>query len=415
MFDFTLSADQERAYKAFCQLIQNPNQSILVIEGFAGVGKTALVKKCLADLPKIKKTLHLLHMDVKLEQVFATATTNKAADALKNIANIDTQTIYSLLGLQLRTNYMDMSTTITLKRNAEIVQNAIIFIDEAGMINHQLLQYIFSQTKNCKLVFIGDPAQLTDIKSKSAPVFTGNYPKVTLSEIIRQPAGNPILDLATAFRTTVNTGEFFQFKPDGNHIQILDREDFDQAIIEEFTRPSWREPDSRVLAWTNKRVVSYNQGIYKWVKGNPRFQAGDYTVCNRYVPNDRQSIKTDQTVYISEIVPGFEYNVPGHHVRLDHGSTLFFLPDNFADKKAAIKQAQKSRDFALVKKIDQSWIDLRALYASTINKAQGSTFERVFIDLDDIKRCTNGNQLARLLYVAVSRARNQVLFTGDLV
>ena len=52
---------------------------------------------------------------------------------------------------------------------------------------------------------------------------------------------------------------------------------------------------------------------------------------------------------------------------------------------------------------------------ATTNKAQGSTFDRVFVDLDDIRRCNSGDQIARMLYVGVSRARTQVFLTGDLV
>ena len=65
--------------------------------------------------------------------------------------------------------------------------------------------------------------------------------------------------------------------------------------------------------------------------------------------------------------------------------------------------------------MDNNWIDLRAAYASTINKAQGSTYKTVFIDLDDIKRCNSGDQIARMMYVGVSRASQRVWLTGDLV
>ena len=65
--------------------------------------------------------------------------------------------------------------------------------------------------------------------------------------------------------------------------------------------------------------------------------------------------------------------------------------------------------------IERTWIDLRAAYAQTVDKSQGSTYDKVFIDLDDISHCTSGARIARMLYVAVSRARHQVIFTGDLV
>lgn len=60
-------------------------------------------------------------------------------------------------------------------------------------------------------------------------------------------------------------------------------------------------------------------------------------------------------------------------------------------------------------------IDLRPSFACTVTKSQGSTFDWVFIDLDDIcKRIHHPNQLARALYVAFSRARQGVIMTGDM-
>ena len=58
--------------------------------------------------------------------------------------------------------------------------------------------------------------------------------------------------------------------------------------------------------------------------------------------------------------------------------------------------------------------DLRYTYASTINKAQGSTYDTVYIDLNDLAKCNDRDLQLRLLYVAVSRARHKVVFTGDI-
>jgi ATP-dependent exoDNAse (exonuclease V) alpha subunit len=90
------------------------------------------------------------------------------------------------------------------------------------------------------------------------------------------------------------------------------------------------------------------------------------------------------------------------------------MPKSLADKSAALKSAKANYQYSLVERIDSQWIDLRGAYASTVNKAQGSTFDRVFIDLDDIRRCNSGDQIARMLYVGVSRAKQQVFLTGDI-
>jgi len=83
--------------------------------------------------------------------------------------------------------------------------------------------------------------------------------------------------------------------------------------------------------------------------------------------------------------------------------------------EAKAKEARKNKNWSMVDDIEERWIDLRPAYACTINKSQGSTYDQVFIDLDDVKKCNNANTIARMLYVAVSRARDKVIFTGDLV
>jgi hypothetical protein len=130
--------------------------------------------------------------------------------------------------------------------------------------------------------------------------------------------------------------------------------------------------------------------------------------------NNKCSIRTDQTVQITAINPATEHGVTGWNVVLDDMHQAF-LPASLVDVKAAIKRARNTDNWSLVQHIDTHWIDLRAAYACTINKSQGSTYDRVFIDLDDVRACRNMNTLARLMYVAVSRARLQVIMTGDLV
>ena len=58
-----------------------------------------------------------------------------------------------------------------------------------------------------------------------------------------------------------------------------------------------------------------------------------------------------------------------------------------------------------------SILDIRDIYASTVHSAQGSTYRNVYIDLRDLWTCPNKRELQRLLYVAVSRAKENVYFS----
>ena len=221
--------------------------------------------------------------------------------------------------------------------------------------------------------------------------------------------------MATLFRNTVNTGTWPQFKPDGHHIQYLQRDDFNQKILEEFNQPGWRYKDSKVLAWTNKCAIDFNNYIRTHASGDPQFVVGDYAVCNSFLSIGKKNIKTDQLVHITGISHGEErHGVAGSVFTMDHDIQAF-MPKTLADRNARIKQARAGNELHIVAEIEERWVDLRAAYAQTINKSQGSTYDAVFIDLDDVSRCNSGDAIARMLYVGASRARNHVYLTGDLI
>lgn len=409
----TLTNDQQNALEAFARFMTDPTETVFVLSGYSGTGKTTLVKTLLEQMPNFMKTHRLLNPKANEYQIELTATTNKAAENFSQLSGKEVNTIHSYLSLRVNTDYATGVTTL-VPRSMEPKQGILLFIDEASYVDSNLLRLIFKLTKDCKIVFIGDPAQLTPIKSSGTPVFTGHFPGAHLSQVVRQAEGNPIVDLSTKFRETVNSGEFFSFTPDGQSIKYLERSDFNKAIESEFTRPDWKYQDSKVLAWTNKCTIGYNHAVRDHVKGNPNFQVGDYAVCNKYVQVGNKSIKTDQLVQITSISPDTsEYDVAGNQFTLDNSISVF-MPKSLADKNALIKKARAAEQFTIVERADNQWIDLRAAYACTVNKAQGSTFDRVFIDLDDIKRCNSGDQIARMLYVGVSRARQQVFLTGDI-
>lgn len=415
MNEMTLTAGQQAGYDAFANFLMDPLETVFVVEGYSGTGKSTLVKTLIGRLAGIYNTIRLIDSDFKEPELVLTATTNKAAENFAQITGQQVKTIQSHLGLLVRYDTRTGKSKLVPKPNNEPQRGQLLFIDEASYMDQPLLNYTFRYTRNCKIVLIGDPAQLLTVGCEKSPVFSAGFPTAKLTEVVRQAGGSPITDLATLFRNTVNTGEWFRFVPDGNQVAWLPRDQFETEVIKEFTRPDWHHNDSKVLAWTNKCVIAYNKAISNHVTGDPNFQVGDYAICNSYMYSKACSIKTDQTVCITDISePSVQHFVKGRFYTLD-GRGRWFMPDSLAEKKAAMVMAKAEERFWDLQDMTENWIDLRAAYACTINKAQGSTYDRVFIDLDDVKRCTNANQLARMLYVGVSRARFRVVLTGDLI
>lgn len=412
--NFELTNDQQAAKDAIMSFLDDPVEHTFVLSGYAGCGKSTLVKDILDTLEKREELQMLLDPNFKITEIFLTATSNKAAENLSSITGWIVPTIHSLLGLRVERDYMTGQTK--LKGINKYIHDAFIIIDEASFIDSHLLRLIYKHTANCKLLFIGDPAQLAPVKSSTTPVFTSGFNEVSLTTVVRQADQSPITQLATQLRNTVNTGEWTSFKPDDKHVLHVGRDQFDELVKQEFTRKDWHYMDSKILAWTNKRVMDYNKAISELVKGYSTFQKGDYAICNSYIQRNGNKIKTDQVVQISYIAGPYicDAGVSGYDVVIkNHGN--FFLCADFNDRVATLKQLGKAKQWHLYSTYEQSWIDLRPAYAQTVDKSQGSTYQRVFIDLDDIRKCNNGNQMARMLYVAVSRAKEQVIFTGDLI
>lgn len=410
---FTLTDDQQNALDLFVAFLMSPVEQVFVLEGYSGTGKSTLIKTLMDRLHGYIKMTKLIDPDFKELPVQLTATTNKAAEAFSSITGMEVLTIHSFLGLRVNTNYRTNTTTLIPRPNSQ-VDSYLLFIDEASFIDSQLLGLIFAQTSRCKIVFIGDRAQLTPVKSSGVPpVFAAAFHGAMLEKVVRQAEGHPITDMATQFRNTVNTGIWTPVKPDGKHVIHMPRDAFEDAILAEFTRPEWRYKDSKVLGWTNKCVIGYNHAISNHIKGDPDFQVGDYAVNNSFVSAGKTSIKTDQLVCITCIEEETEeFDVPGKYITVDYAHRFFF-PKSLEAKNLRIKQAKAVDDTYTLARIDTSWIDLRAAFAQTINKSQGSTYDRVYIDLDDLRRCNSGDQIARMMYVGPSRARHQVFMTGD--
>jgi len=415
MKQVTFSAGQQKAYDQVIEFILHPSKKVFVLEGYSGTGKSTLVERVIDMLPKLIKTEALISANpMSAWPLQLTATTNKAAEALRQITGADVVTIHKFLNLRVSKNYKTQETMLVRRNDVPNIVNTIIVIDEASFIDRILIRKIFEHTSNCKILFIGDPAQIVDFRAKDAPVFNSGFETAKLTEVVRQAEGNPIIELSTEFRKTVTSGKFFNFKPDGVHIKHLKGDEFEAAVLAEFTRKDWKNNDSKVLAWTNQTVIDYNHAIRERIQGEPRLQVDDYAICNKHVSHKKFTFKTDQLVQITAISPAIEMDLPGYHVELDK-LTYFFMPESRDEMKAKLKWARAKDFLSMVRTIEDTWIDLRAAYACTINKSQGSTYDRVFIDLDDVSQCNLGNTIARMMYVAVSRARHEVILTGDFV
>lgn len=406
----SLTTGQEEAKAEIIDFLLDSSQKYFVLKGVAGTGKTHLINQVEKDFVEVEKLLTVTGV-YKPQEWQYTATTHKAAHALRAAADRDTCTLHSLLSLQLKSNYRT-GKNFLVRNSATTVDDMIIVVDEASYIDYDLLEALEKYTVNCKVIFMGDPAQLTPIGLNHSPVFLAGFNTYTLTQVVRQSTKHPLSPILEHFRNYIlgHTESLPKITACPELVRMTNDE-FNKTIISEFTS-GWSSSKSKVLAWRNKTVTKYNQMLFTGVNNRSNFEKGDVVVNNKAIPN----IPTDAEVEIAGVFPAQSLLVHGHGYTVFTGSKMVgvFVPDNPTDYKKHLNRAIKDGKTEDVKTIMDTWADLRPVYASTVNKAQGSTYDKVFIDLGDFKTLKDPNQLARLLYVALSRAKYQVIFTGDL-
>lgn len=423
MSSITLSPSQKAAEQAFMNFLQD-NEKELVISGFSGSGKSWLVNhlyQMFINQAKINTALSTPYFD----EVYFTATTNKAASVLAKFMSQDAITIHSLLGLKVRNDYRTGKVKLESTDRTNPIKNSLIFVDEASMIGYELLNIIRQNLgENSKVVFVGDRYQLTPVLESKSPVFeTSKKHHIKLKEIQRQVANNPIIKLSSQFRDVIDKSTFTgwpEITADNKHVHVIDRDQFKDLITDRF-QDADRDPYAhKILAYTNKQVIAYNNYIRKFHHSSDVFEPGEYVMTNKPLLEANGSsiaYPTDTVVRVTDINPTvntmYDFNLPGYHVEINESLTVF-MPQDPEVTNNLLKSAYKNKEFDKYFYIKDRFADLRSVHALTCHKAQGSTYDEVFVDLNDIGKNTKWYEIARLVYVAISRASHAAYIYGSL-
>lgn len=438
-----LTNDQKKAYQDFITFLLDDNQSNLIIQGSAGTGKSFLLKYLITKgMENYVATCKALNQEQKYHHFAITATTNKAVEALtdQHIYNNNKETTVTTTAsfLGLRVGYDPKLHKQHLIpndfKNKGCIEHVIIFIDECSMINAELFQYIQEKCKNCKIVYIGDKYQLPPVKEKISPIYTCNYPEITLTEPVRNAGNQALVDLCTQLKNTCETGEWNDIKAVPGSIEVIKDSSQWQSIIDnEFRTP---DADKKILAYSNGLVTSYVEYIMQLRGENEYLASGSWYTSNNFYKLSHSygisSLPVDSPVMIKEVkddVPEYIYayyrlnkddeddknllreiKVYSPLLQATWSAFTFARPELFQKYMKLLYKSNPKRYY----EVSQNTLDLRKAESSTVHKSQGSTLDTVYIDLDDISKCTQKDLTAKLLYVAVSRAKSKVVFYGDL-
>ena len=428
------------------------DSSIFLLKGHAGTGKTTLIASWLK--PLLKQGYKVVLM----------APTGRAAKVMSTYAKAKANTIHKRIYFAQQNKQGGIQ--FTLQKNK--FSKAVFIVDEASMIgdeqssaqlfqNGSLLQDLISyvlQGDRCKLVFVGDTAQLPPVKQELSPALKQNYlslhfstevSEVELSEVLRQDALSGILHNATNLRKLMheNIDDHFQFllrnKTDITHLQ--DGYDIQGALADGYRDVGRTE--TTIIVRSNKRANQYNRQIRTQIMSLENDLAvGDLllVVKNNYfwlTPESQAGfIANGDVIEILRILSFQElygFRFAKVHVQLvdypdqDAFDTVLILDALDAEGHALTYEQsnelyQKVRqDYSHLPKYKQypevkknpffNALQVKFAYALTCHKAQGGQWRRVFIEKPYLPEGPSVNYY-RWLYTAITRASEHLFLIG---
>ena len=406
--DAPFTEDQQEAYdRVYDRLARG--ERFTGLRGYAGTGKTYLVSRLVEQL---------LDEDCA---VTVCAPTHKAVQVLSDElgdAPVQMQTLHSFLGLRLNPTGEGEYELVAEERD---FTEGVVIVDEASMIGREEWSHIEDAPFWVQWLFVGDPAQLPPVNEDPSPAL--DVPGPTLETIHRQAADNPILELATKIRTGAD-GRFGSKFEDGKGVAVTrNREEFLDSVLRTFDTEAFAEDatHARMLAYRNKTVRRYNREIRaeRYGADADRFVEGEWLVgtetwfhdgVQRLTNSEEVRVKK-ATVDTFEADDQSEWTVWELKVRTPGRGltrTVHVLhEDEFERYEERLeRRREKAQDdpskWDRFFELREQFARVDYAYATTVHRAQGSTYDTVFVDHRDLRIC-RGDERTALLYVAVTR------------
>ncbi|MFO7755617.1 MAG: AAA family ATPase [Bacteroidales bacterium] len=449
----TPTNDQLAAIKEISSFVaENSNDSIFLLTGYAGTGKTSLISAVVRTLDSFN-----------LESVLL-APTGRAAKVLTSYTGRSSFTVHKHVYRQKSNK--DGIGKFELDRNKH--KDAFFIVDEASMISGELselslfgsgrllddlIEYVY-KGRNCKLILVGDTAQLPPVGSTLSPalsvsdlsLFGFNIETAELREVVRQNRESGILMNATYIRSKVMTEdlEVPEFTLDGfDDVFRITGESLLEEIEEAY---SYAGTDGTVIIVNSNRMANkYNQGIRNRILyREEEISAGDMIMIvknNYFWVSDEENldfIANGDIARIKKVLRKEErYGLRFADMVLDFIDysvelEVKVLLDTLASETASLPGEQnrmlyqsvyedypqlstKKKRYEAVKNDPYfNAMQIKFAYAVTCHKAQGGQWERVFIDQGMFNRQEPTLDYLRWLYTAVTRATGRLYLVNFL-
>lgn len=447
-FGYEFSPTQKEAVELFGRFFfEREEESLFLLRGYAGTGKTSLVAAIVNTLLSLKYKVVLL------------APTGRAAKVFASYAGHSAFTIHKKIYRQK--SEKDGEGVFALGFNG--VADTLFFVDEASMISNMdgernfgsgcllddLMQYVYNGRNN-RVVLIGDVAQLPPVGLDISPAldrqeleaaYHFKVMEVHLTDIMRQVEQSGILFNATHVRGLIGSGSLqLQLKTAGfpDVYRISGGE-----LLEEIDTcyGKYGEEETMIVCRSNKRANRFNEGIRRtilyreedfcsgdriMIVRNNYFWGAGYDKIDFIANGDMATVKRVKKRtelygfhFLNAVleIDGYEEEVTAW-VMLD--TLMSDYPALTYEQNRALYQSVEA-DYSDIpnkrKRLEKirenefyNALQIKFAYAVTCHKAQGGQWEAVFVDQGYLPDDMLDDSYWRWLYTAITRARERVYF-----
>lgn len=447
------TTEQDKAINVFCNfLVERNEQSVMLLRGSAGTGKTTLAAAIVKMLQEMKQKIVLL------------APTGRAAKVFSLYAGNPAYTIHRRIYRQRSAG--DLSA---FSLNANLQSNTLFIVDEASMIANEgfsdssfgsgrllddLIEYAYNGN-NCRMMLIGDRAQLPPVGEEESPALQSDFLRgyglqvfdCDLNEVLRQSRESGILYNATRIRELQsqylsNMGEALMPKIRLKcfaDIKVVPGDELIETMATSYSEVGIDE--TMVITRSNKRANIYNQGIRNMILGREELlSSGDmlmvvrnnyhYSQPKSFIANgDRMRVRRIRN--IRELY-GFQFaditvEFPDYE---DNELTATALLNTLTAEAPSLTREQMEllynnvmADYAdiplkadRIKRIKEdpyyNALQVKFAYAITCHKAQGGQWAHIYLDQGYMTEDMLSPDYIHWLYTAFTRASEKLFLVN---
>ncbi|GHU13426.1 ATP-dependent endonuclease [Betaproteobacteria bacterium] len=432
-------------------LVSHESDSLLLLKGYAGTGKTSLVGALVKTLTELRQKTILL------------APTGRAAKVFSLYAGHKAFTIHKKIYRQKA--FSNEPSGFLPAENMH--KDTLFIVDEASMIANQsgdsmafgsgrllddLIHYVYSG-ENCRLILMGDEAQLPPVMLAESPAlnpeilrgYNLQVQEVKLTQVVRQGEDSGILFNATRLREALHTHTVDIFPKLRLNNQADLRKLPGDELIEEISAAYSRDgiEETMVVVRSNKRANIYNNGIRNRILCyEEELSQGDRLMIARnnyfwtadnhemdFIANG-EIVQVMRARGIKELY-GFRFaDVTVRFQDYDLEMDIKILLDTLQTEAPALPKELNDKLFYAVwedyseittkagklKKIKTdpyyNVVQVKYAYAVTCHKAQGGQWMNIFLDIGYVTREMLGEDFYRWLYTALTRATTRLFLVN---